>query len=256
MKKKLKRFFSDNTGLVIRLDDIAEKMNWYLMEKCEKLFLSYNIKPLLGVIPNNQDKEFDKFSKNDKFWKKIREWKKIGWEISMHGYSHVYDSETNKKDYFNYGGRSEFFGHNYNTQFNKIKKGTQKFKDEGINVRSFFAPNHTYDKNTFLALKNSGIKYVIDGYGLIPYSEYGLDFIPQLFYKEIMLPFGIQSTQIHLNYWSNTDYENFEIFIKNNYSKIISFDDAITKINNSFLSKTINFITKKSLKTVRSIRLK
>ena len=33
-----------------------------------------------------------------------------------------------------------------------------------------------------------------------------LNFIPQLFYKEIMLPFGIQSTQIHLNYWKEEDF--------------------------------------------------
>ena len=44
-----------NQGLLIRLDDIAENMNWDLMEKCEKLFLKYNIKPVLGIIPNNKE---------------------------------------------------------------------------------------------------------------------------------------------------------------------------------------------------------
>ena len=34
----------------------------------------------------------------------------------MHGYNHLYDKETNKKDFFNYGGRSEFFGHSYEDQ--------------------------------------------------------------------------------------------------------------------------------------------
>ena len=46
-----------NTGIVIRFDDIAPNMNWTMMEKCEELFDMYNIKPVLGVIPNNQDKE-------------------------------------------------------------------------------------------------------------------------------------------------------------------------------------------------------
>lgn len=31
----------------------------------------------------------------------------------------IYDKETNKKDYFNYGGKSEFFGHSLDEQ----KKG-------------------------------------------------------------------------------------------------------------------------------------
>ena len=50
---------SKKQGLLIRLDDIAENMNWKLMDKCEKLFDSLNIKPLLGVIPFNKDPERD-----------------------------------------------------------------------------------------------------------------------------------------------------------------------------------------------------
>ena len=44
------------------------------------------------------------------------------------------------------------------------KEGIKKFNEEKIQIRSFFAPNHTYDKNTLYALKNSGIKEIIDGY--------------------------------------------------------------------------------------------
>ena len=90
------------------------------------------------------------------------------------------------------------------------------FKRERLNIRSFFAPNHTYDENTFAAIKDAGIKNVIDGYGLMPYTQNGLNFFPQLFYKEILLPFGIQSTQIHLNYWNNDDFNKFEKFVEQN----------------------------------------
>ena len=48
-------FFKKNTGLLIRFDDIAENMNWQFMDESEILFDKYNIKPLLGVIPNNKD---------------------------------------------------------------------------------------------------------------------------------------------------------------------------------------------------------
>ena len=57
MSNLIKRFISENTGIIIRIDDIAENMNWQLMEKCEELFDKYNIKPVLGVIPNNKDRE-------------------------------------------------------------------------------------------------------------------------------------------------------------------------------------------------------
>ena len=200
MLVKIKNYLSNNTGILIRLDDIAENMNWELMDRSETLFNKFNIKPVIGVIPKNQDKDLLSYPKKDNFWDLIRIWQSKGWEVSMHGHTHVYDTETNKKDYFGYGGRSEFFGHPLNVQKERIQSGLRKFKDENIEIKSFFAPNHTYDFNTFNALKESGINEVIDGYGLMPYEENEIKFIPQLFYKVYALPFGIQSTQIHLNY--------------------------------------------------------
>ena len=57
MLSKIKNYIKKNTGILIRLDDIAENMNWDLMNKSELLFEKYKIKPVLGVIPNNQDNE-------------------------------------------------------------------------------------------------------------------------------------------------------------------------------------------------------
>ena len=55
MNNSIKNFLNQHTGLLVRIDDIAENMNWSLMNKCEVLFDRYNIKPLLGVIPCNKD---------------------------------------------------------------------------------------------------------------------------------------------------------------------------------------------------------
>ena len=247
----VKKYLSENTGILIRLDDIAENMNWPLMKKCEVLFDKYNIKPLLGVVSNNMDPDLLSNQKNELFWKQIREWKEKKWEISMHGYTHVYDKETYKKDFFNYGGKSEFFGHSYEEQFSRINKSLEIFKKENIEIRSFFAPNHTYDLNTFAALKNNNISNIIDGYGLMPFKKKNINFIPQLFYKEIALPFGIQSTQVHLNYWNEDDFLKFEKFIIKNNSKIISFDEALKKVNNNFIYLLINWLIEKSLKLIR-----
>ena len=247
----IKKFVSDNTGILIRMDDIAENMNWRLMKKCELLFDKHNIKPVLGVISNNKDPDLQKHESNERFWDQIRAWKEKKWEISMHGFTHVYDNETFKKDYFNYGGKSEFFGHSYQEQYSRINKSLKIFEREKINIRSFFAPNHTYDLNTFNALKNNKINNIIDGYGLIPFKMHGLNFIPQLFYKEILLPFGIQSTQIHLNYWSDKDFLKFENFIIKNKSKIITFDTSLKKISENNFYKFINWSVKQGLKFIR-----
>ena len=98
-----------NTGILIRFDDIAPNMNWEMMDKCQNLLNAYNIKPVLGVIPNNEDKELLGYPVRKNFWQIVRDWESNGWSIAMHGYNHYYDKETNKKDFFNYGGKSEFF---------------------------------------------------------------------------------------------------------------------------------------------------
>ncbi len=239
--------------ILIRFDDIAENMNWHLMAKCEKIFDELNIKPVMGVIPNNQDKDLLVYPKKENFWQIVKKWQLKGWEIAMHGYNHIYDNDTNKKDFFEYGGKSEFYGHSLNSQSKKIKKGLEIFKKNDIKIRTFFSPNHTYDFNTFKALKLSGINEVIDGYGLKPYLENNIKFIPQLFYKPFFLPFGLQTTQIHLNYWTENEFNKFSELIYKNKKRIITYDDALKLLSKKSGDKFLNKIIKEILILKRKI---
>ncbi len=240
MNKKKSVSLKKCTGILIRFDDIAPNMNWQMMERCEVLLNKFNIKPVLGIIPNNKDQELLSYPKRENFWKIVQNWKSQKWSIAMHGYTHVYDNDTNKKDYFNYGGKSEFFGHSLDEQVSRIKKGIKIFNDNNIEVNTFFAPNHTYDLNTFKALKKSGINQVIDGYGLVPFIFNDIKFIPQLFYKLFFLPLGIQSTQLHINYWGEKDFKNFEYFVNKNHSKIIDLDTAYLMNSENLFIKLFN----------------
>ena len=252
MFNKIKKYISENTGFLIRLDDIAENMNWDMMEQASALFDKYKIKPVLGIIPNNKDPELLAYPKiKIDFWEQVRIWKNKGWEIGMHGNNHVYDKFCSKNDYLGDGGDSEFCTHTFEFQLEKIKSGLDKFKKEKIKVRTFFAPNHTFDKNTLLALKKCGMTEVLDGYGLMPYKENDIIFIPQLFYKIVPLPFGIQSFQIHLNYYNQKDFGKFKKFIETNSEKIINYDQEISKIKNNVPLKIIRTFTKKILQIKR-----
>ena len=252
MFNKIKSYISDNTGFLIRLDDIAENMNWDMMEQATNLFDKFEIKPVLGVIPNNKDPELLSYpKKKTNFWETVRTWEKKGWEIGMHGNNHVYDKFCKKNDYLGYGGNTEFCGHEYQNQFEKIKNGLDKFNSENLNVRTFFAPNHTFDNNTILALQKCGVTEIVDGYGLIPYEENGMKFIPQLFYKIFPLPFGIQTFQIHLNYYNQNNFDKLKNFIELNTKRIITYDQAISKISNNFFFKLIRNTIKKILQIKR-----
>ena len=249
---KIKKYVRDNTGFLIRLDDIAENMNWELMEEATILFDKFKVKPVIGIIPNNKDPELLSYPKQKtNFWEKVREWKKKGWEIAMHGNNHVYDKFCKKTDYLGLGGNTEFCGHTYNDQFEKIKSGLDKFKSENLKIRAFFAPNHTFDDNTLLVLQKCGITEVLDGYGLMPYEENDTKFIPQLFYRILPLPFGVQTFQIHLNYYKEKDFNILKKFIESNSNKIITYDQAISKIKNNFSYSIIRGAIKKILQVKR-----
>ena len=67
-----------------------------------------------------------------------------------------------------------------------------------------------------------------------------------------MLPFGIQSTQVHLNYMKNENFLNFVSFIRKNSSKIINFETALDNIDNNIFSKLSRATIEKSLRIIRS----
>jgi predicted deacetylase len=252
---KIKNYIKKNTGYILRLDDVAENMNWSNFNEIEFWLNKLNIKPVLGVIPLNQDPELLKYPKLKlDFWNKVRKWKKKGWEIAMHGTHHVYDRICHKnEDFLGHGGNTEFCGHSLNNQSKKIKLGFAKFKLENISLRCFFAPNHTFDTNTLIALKNIEVDQILDGYGLIPYNEKNITFIPQLFYKTYTLPFGIQTFQIHLNYFDKYQLKNFISFLKANKNNFIDYNFALSRVNNSFFYRFLRFSSKAILKYKRII---
>ena len=53
--------------ILLRFDDIAENMNWHMMDKFENLLDKYDIKPVMGVIPYNQDKDLKTFQEGKIF---------------------------------------------------------------------------------------------------------------------------------------------------------------------------------------------
>ena len=54
--------------------------------------------------------------------------------------------------------------------------------------------------------------------------------------------------------WTQEDFDNFEKFIRKNINKIISYDQALEKVNNNLFYKFINVLTKTMLKIKRIIK--
>jgi hypothetical protein len=56
---------------------------------------------------------------------------------------------------------------------------------------------------------------------------------------------------MHINYWNNDQYKNFEIFIEKNNKKIIDLDYIMGITNPNIIKNLINYFVEKTLKTIR-----
>ena len=231
---------------VIRLDDASDYNNLSNWNRMEKILNSYSIKPIVGVIPNNQDSSMVKvYKKNNDFWKKVKQWQKSGWIIAMHGYDHVYITDD--------GGinpiqkRSEFAGVSLKKQEDKIKNGIEIFKSNGIIPDVFFAPSHTFDENTLLALKkNSDIRIISDTIANNIYFENDFYFLPQQSGRVRKLPFKFVTFCYHPNTMCDSDFNELENFIKENRNKFNGLDiKNLTKRNKNILDKFLYFARRK-----------
>ena len=75
----VKNYLKENTGILIRIDDVCENMYWNKMRHLESLFEKYSIKP---VICNSENKDdFFNYPRNENFWEQIRKWDKMGWKL-------------------------------------------------------------------------------------------------------------------------------------------------------------------------------
>lgn len=207
---------------ILRLDDAAERMDIAKWNRVEILLDKYNIKPLVGVIPNCQDPMMKEYLIDSSFWNKVNEWKNKGWIIALHGYNHVYS--TNKGGINPVNNRSEFAGVPLEQQKEKVREGVKIFHKNGHNPKVFFAPSHTFDENTIKALKEeSNIRIISDTVANKSYQQYGMTFVPQQSGQVRKLPFHLVTFCYHPNTMKEQDFFLLESFLIQNNKKFVNF---------------------------------
>lgn len=205
---------------IIRLDDAADRMDCKKWARMEKLLDKYDIKPLVGVIPNCRDEMMNIYDRDPDFWNKVHQWDEKGWTIALHGYEHVYCTTDGGINPVN--NRSEFAGLSLEQQKNKIKKGLEIFHRNEVEPKVFFAPSHTFDLNTIEALKQeSNIRIISDTIANKPYSQYDMTFVPQQSGKVRKLPFKVVTFCYHPNMMEEQEFIYLEIFLKK-YNKLFT----------------------------------
>lgn len=210
--------------IAIRMDDITPDMDWERFHTFKKMLDKLDIKPLIGVVPDNRDDNLHRAEAYDDFWKYIKELQDNGWCIALHGYQHVYT--TSKGGLFPLNRFSEFAGIPLSQQRMMIQEGTEILKQHGISTDIFMAPAHSYDRNTLKALKEFGYNKITDGFGKSPYRWQELTFYPISFMlsSSFKKKKGITTMVVHTNEIDDAGMKRLEELLQSHRDSLISYE--------------------------------
>ena len=214
----------------LRLDDAHERMNWKNWKKIEDLCIKYRIKPLIAVIPNNNDLSICYNSKpnNMCFESTVQRWQKAGWHIGLHGYDHVLATVDPAQSILPLNNISEFVHLPRPLVENKILLAYANFESRNVKSKIFVPPAHSYNVVTLEVLKkHTAIRVVSDGWDYLPFNQDGITFLPQQLWKFRRMFFGHWTICLHPCSMCDHDFETLEEALKRHCNKFGSFDDFI-----------------------------
>lgn len=232
--------------ILIRFDDICPTMNFEQFYRAKTLLDKYQIKPLLGIIPDCKDADLEIEPYHEEFWELIREFRNKGYTLAMHGYQHKFDSNIRGK--VNLGYNSEFAGHSYEVQVEKIALGRKILFQHGINTDIFFAPAHSYDDNTLKALAVNGFKYISDGRSNKPFLIHNIISVPC---RSGGVPKiksdGYYTCVFHVHEWGRLDksycFDEFKFVCENYHNDIVTFPEyAERALGDSYWERQIEYL--------------
>lgn len=242
---------------IVRFDDICPTMNWNVWDEIESILVERNIKPIVSIIPDNNDPNLKINEKNDLFWERVRKWQEYGWSIGLHGYKHILKES-------NYGlvpiaKKTEFVGDSFEDQLERLTAGINIMKKQKIYPKVWVAPAHSFDINTLLALKKLNIKVISDGFYLRPHTDkYNFFWVPQQLWKFRKMMFGVWTICYHHNNWRDIEVIKFREDMDNYKAQITSIEylyEEFSKRSPSVLDKISPLIYIFLLRIKRSIKI-
>jgi len=160
----------------------------FLVEFCKGLGIS---SATLLVIPDFHSKY--SIDEHSYFLEGIKDFKRNGWEICMHGFTHLEDI-VKPKDFFTHivsnvytKREGEFYLLSESEANNRIKKGVELFKKSDLDTDGFVAPAWLLSEGTKKVLYNFGFRYTTTLRGIY-------DLEKKKFYKVPVITFSSRSS--------------------------------------------------------------
>lgn len=213
------------TVFVLRIDDVVPEFPWRKFRAIEETLIEFNIRPIVGVVPDNADAKLRYDPALADFWDLIREWRRRGWTVAQHGHRHSYTSTG--RDFLRRGRKSEFVGHSYANQHSMLAAGKAIMLREKVWDGVFMAPSHSFDHVTLTALRDLDFRVVTDGWGVYPYTAEGMAFLPQMFATPRNFGFGVYTICLHIGSLSELQLAETVAWIRELAPQFVSLDEAL-----------------------------
>lgn len=216
---------------LIRIDDICPTMNWSVWRPVEEILSVLEVKPILAVVPDNQDETLKHSEPNVHFWDEVRGWQARGWTIGLHGYQHRY--VTRDAGLLGIRASSEFSGLSYAEQHSKLQSALHIFEREDVVPEIWVAPAHSFDRMTLEILFALGVRCLSDGFSLYPYLDSrAMVWIPQQLWHLRKMPLGLWTVCLHLNHWTTVDVDRFRSDLRQFVGLVSDFRSIMATYSN------------------------
>ena len=140
---------------LLRIDDLCPTVSAERWQQFQSLIEEFRLRPILAVVPDNQDPELKVSPPDPAFWDCMRALEAAGAAIGLHGYQHL--CVTRGRSLVDLHRISEFAGVPAATQRAWIGEGLRILRGHGLNPNIWVAPRHGFDRNTLAALREQGV---------------------------------------------------------------------------------------------------
>jgi predicted deacetylase len=219
---------------LLRFDDLCPTVHKHRWERLVGIVREFQIRPILAVVPDNQDRGLMRSPADPGFWEQMRELEAAGAAIALHGLTHL--CTQHGRNLIKLHRRSEFSGLPLEEQRQRIQMGLAILRGNGLNPRLWVAPRHGFDKTTLAALREEGIHYLSDGMARIPFLREGVVWIPQQIWEPVRRERGLWTICLHPNSVDNVQAQKLRAFLARNAADFTSFERVAAEFEPAGLS--------------------
>jgi len=211
---------------LLRIDDLCPTIHERRWSRIRELIASFQIRPILAVIPNNLDRDLLKSPPDPGFWQQMRQIQEDGATIALHGYHHLCKEES-ADGLIPLHRRTEFAGVPFDLQLSRITRGLEILRGHGLDPKLFVAPRHGFDWDTLDAIVQLGVPILSDGMARVPFLRGGVTWLPMQLWSPVPQEKGVWTICIHPNSTDRSRFCKLESFLAEFAAQFTSFDRVL-----------------------------